>query len=324
MLLDSIFNNQIGTLSKDISMQLNTVLGMDLREVNTVKEWVDIFKRSPGISSSQLNIDFNAIFIHGFNHSENKSNPSGVTFDYLYGDSESRELADIIFILSVFEKKKKIFEKITLNQTKWGSINKHTSSWSIGKEQLYLLSRFPKFTGITGSFVPNISYTINDNSKCLGSYGLMTKENFLFLCAYDLQTIIGNKSTLNTNDLRSYNILSSRHMNSVIIPHRYYHNYSTLFCNNTYDFVQNYLQGRIGEILIVDYQEVANVSASNFFNDFLASLNKFGINFSNEEITNFINRYGSINSEIIEDVDYSFYKGLGIIQTKVSIDVEKR
>ena len=70
-------------LCKELSFKLNGVLGQDLNEVESVKQWVDIFNQTPHLSNSGYEISFNSVFIHGFNHSEKGSYPSGVEYDYL-------------------------------------------------------------------------------------------------------------------------------------------------------------------------------------------------------------------------------------------------
>lgn len=181
-------------LCKTLSFKLNTVLSEDLKEVESIRKWVDTFNSTTPITIAGYKISFNSIFIHGFTASQDGSNPSGVEFDYLNNLYSHRELADIIFVTSFYNDQNIQLEKISFNQAKWGNIGRTNTSWSIDKEQLFLLSRFPRFSGVNGSFIPNHDYYVEDRSKTLGSYGLMTKENFLFLSALDLLSIREEKN----------------------------------------------------------------------------------------------------------------------------------
>ncbi|MBI4977151.1 MAG: hypothetical protein HZC28_06685 [Spirochaetes bacterium] len=309
-------------LCKRLSFQLNGVLGRDLNEVESVKQWVDIFNRTPHLNIPGYEISFNSVFIHGFNHSDKGSYPSGVEFDYLNNLTEKRELADIIFTTSFYENNNKILEKISFNQAKWGAIKRTTSSWEIDKEQLFLLTNFPRFSGANGSLIPNTDFNIEDFSRCLGSYGLMTTENFIYLSARNLQQLIGGKKTINLNDFKSIPSINAH-------PdyHRYYHYipsiFSKTFCNNTYEFITDYLSGRIGEVIIGVFLQ--NDSARFLFHNILSAIkNLTNSQDFTRDFTEFLNKYGDFNeNDNLTNVEYKFSENLGIVQLKIKIDKEK-
>ncbi|AHF81121.1 hypothetical protein [Thermococcus paralvinellae] len=139
-------------------------------------------------------ISTESIFIHG--------QKSIVEFDY-YGNRTQREFGDIIFIVSVVYKNKKFFEKMTINQVK--KANKNPSSWSFSSkenlEQLYLLSRFPPFKGVSG-IIPKKKIWLPNYSKCLGTHGLLYPPgDFAVISSRLLERIIPSKRTIKLADL---------------------------------------------------------------------------------------------------------------------------
>ncbi len=218
-------------------------------------------------SISYFKVLTKAIFIHG--------NKSHVLFDY-YGKEARIEFGDLIFIISIIFKGQKYFEKITINQFKIDRNNNSRISWDISnKEQLYLLSRFPTFTGVSGSLIPLREYTLPNYSGCLGSYGLLYKPgDFAFVSATELDSYIGDKNSMKFNEL--YNMRLERSQQPFIYPQlflpdieefyylldRYYHHFRekmpfNLFNNyhhayNTFDFAHKYLTMGIGEPIFME------------------------------------------------------------------------
>lgn len=306
-------------LCKTLSYELNNVLGRNLKEVETVKEWIKIFNSTPPVTISGVSASFNSLFVHGYNHSDHGSFPSGVEFDYLNNLKENRELADIIFITSIYDQGRKILEKISLNQAKWGA----KTSWLIKKEQLYLLSRFPRFRGIVGSLVPLKDYYIEDFSKGLGSYGLMNTENFIYISANYLLNDLGGKGTINLKDFKNYN--KNERFSSYYRFYPYDLLDSALFCNTTYSFVADFLSGRVGEI--VHGEERFNSQAKGLLNDILSSLisqkNKSTRTGYNDNITNFLDGYNTQDLRFDNsDISLNFEGGMGIIQLKLDLSKE--
>jgi len=331
---------------KELSNLLDIELSKNLKEVETVKNWITTINGKK-FNYNGLSANINSLFIHGYNHSEKDSHPSGVEFDY-YDKKERRELADIIFISSFYYRSKKVLEKITFNQAKWGKVKDTTSSWKIDQGQLYLLSRLPRFNGVNGSFVPNKNYHIDTLSKCLTSYGLINKENFIFISANHLLTAMAGKKSVNLKDFQSLNILEynlnlnfpfleddifyhelfyflekycRRHNYCLDIFNKLLGTYSICFTNNTYEFISEYLKGNIGEIIYNDITKTINSSASVLMSDIIQNIKSFSYMQKNDEAMQFIQNYDG--SENIKNNDYAEFKeperGLGLIQTKVNL-----
>jgi len=331
---------------KELSNLLDIELSRNLKEVETVKNWITTINGKK-FNHNGLSANINSLFIHGYNHSEKDSHPSGVEFDF-YNKKERRELADIIFISSFYYRSKKVLEKITFNQAKWGEVKARTSSWKIDQGQLYLLSRLPRFNGVNGSFISNKNYYINTLSKCLTSYGLMNKENFIFISANNLLTAMAGKKSVNLKDFQSLNTLEyNLNLEFPIFEDEifYYdlfyllekycrrHNYcldifnkllgtsSICFTNNTYEFISKYLKGNIGEIIYNNITTTINSSASDLMSDIIQNIKSFSDMQKNYEAMQFIQNYdGSENIKNHDNIEFKEPKrGLGLIQLKVNL-----
>lgn len=183
-------HRMVSSLSKDY-----LELGEEdvVRSVENVVNGIDQFAVKD--TSTHFEIKTSALFIHG--------NISQVGFDY-YAKYVERELGDLIFICSIVFNNKKCFEKLTINQFKKDSSSKKSTSWNLSnREQLYLLSRFPKFIGVSsrGSMIPASEFTLPNKSGCLGSYGLLYKPgDFCFISATELEGYVGSRKSLKESD----------------------------------------------------------------------------------------------------------------------------
>jgi len=99
------------------------------------------------------------------------------------------ELGDLIFIVSVIHKKKKIFERMTINQAKKGPTPK------IDAKQLFLLSHFPAFR-LPGKWGGKV-YALPNYSHCLGSHSLLgNKFTFISSVLLDYALRLGQCSSV--------------------------------------------------------------------------------------------------------------------------------
>ena len=196
---------------------------------------------------SEIKISTNSVFVHG--------NKSQVEFEY-YGRKTQRELGDIIFILSVVYNGKKYFEKMTITQVKKSNKANWNLSSNSAKEQLYLLSKFPKFRGVSNSLIPRKEYNLPNYSGCLGTHGLLYYPgDFALVSSNMLDIILRNKKQLKLEDLLLYSgreyYLNLHYRCSKFYP---------LMCispvlgnsciaYNAYEFSDKYLRGCIGEMV---------------------------------------------------------------------------
>ena len=75
--------------------------------------------------------------------------------------------------------------------------------WTIDKKQLRLLSQFPSFNGVAGSWVGRYRHNMPNLSGCLGSYGLIDPTEFLFVGAPDLTNFLGWRRRVRRTEILS-------------------------------------------------------------------------------------------------------------------------
>ncbi len=184
-------------------------------------------------------ISTKSIFIHG--------NRSQVKFDYC-GETIQRELGDLIFIVSIILGHQKFFEKFTINQFKKDNSRSKDISWDIrNKGQLYLLSRFPRFSGATGSLIPPRRYTLRNISGCLGSYGLLRRPgDMVFTSASKLDSIIGLRNIVRIGEFGG--LISETEYPPWYMPYPYPHIFPNYhYAADVFDFSHKHLIMGIGE-----------------------------------------------------------------------------
>jgi len=293
------------------------------------------------ISTNRFKISTKSIFIHG--------NKSQVEFEY-YGQRVQRELGDLIFILSVIYNGRKYFEKFTISQFKKDYDNLR---WDISnKEQLYLLSRFPSFRGTRGSIVPMREFNLPNYSGCLGSFNLLfSPGDFVFVSAQQLESIVGNRKSINIINLSKLWELPSSHFTYHIpfdCPHiekflYFWRNLSrhgmlipffppyfidvlgfSRFASNVHDFVDKYLRGYVGELTYSDIGAY-NIPAFDFLCELLSAIN---IKAQKEKKTGFMNfmneffehPYGGNKGGMREGIEFDYEGGgIGIIYTSINL-----
>lgn len=167
-----------------------------VRIVEYVVNSVGSFSSKP--SQPYFGLSTKSVFIHG--------QKSQVQFEYYGKKTNSIELGDLVFIISIVFNRKKYLERLTINQFKRAPQRKRAkpkaTSWSISnRKQLYLLSRFPVFTGVKG-LIPRENFSLTNHSGCLGSYGLLHEPgDFAFVSATRLDSYLGGRSSLRRKEL---------------------------------------------------------------------------------------------------------------------------
>ncbi|WP_146767120.1 hypothetical protein [Paenibacillus sp. YN15] len=262
---------------------------------------LDGFHTKGTIDPYSFEISTNALFIHG--------NKSQVTFD-CYGRQVQRELGDLIFIVSLVFQNAKYVEKVTINQFKKAKEQTRIRSWDIrNKEQLYLLSKFPEFQGVQGSYFSGPTYLLPNISGCLGSYGLLhAPGDFVFIGAELLDSFINPRksailqethlSSLQPSsvsylapclDVQSRNVL----MNYVfetpeLLSLEMF--YSHRFAYDLFDFSKKYLALGIGEPVHM-IANFGNQLVKTFLGDLLGQLYSSCIFEEDKPVRNFIENF---------------------------------
>jgi len=295
---------------------------------------------------NQMALSTRSIFIHG--------NRSHVAFDY-YGQPTLRELGDLIFIISLVCDGEKHLEKVTINQFKRDSSKSgNQARWGVqnndsGREQLYLLSRFPPFRGASSSIIPRTEYVLPNLSGCLGSYGLLYRPgDFAFIGATELEPRVGAGGTVGMRDLsqltsavplwscvpwfhpgvdEDFYLMHSLHRHSRLTSCSLW----SLFGNhhharNAFDFAHKYLTFGIGESMFVK-SGIDNRQARQWLHEVLSAVSikasRQGLSKLSDFVDDFFERVYSGDEARrgpVQDVEFDLDGGgIGIIHTTVNL-----
>ncbi len=229
--------------------------------INSVNEIAGTYRKG-----TKFSLKTKAAFIHGYR--------SQVKFK-VSGCEKRRELGDIVLISTLAWKRKIAMQRITFNQVKKDRESKK-AYWEIPSDQLYLLTKFPSFTGVKGSLFAGKTFNMISKTGCLGSYGFLTYPNdFGFLSSPILDLILSGRTSVRKRDLVAlYPLIPGQNcfFNSVYPPR------SIHYAQNLFDFVRyfcnimigeyvcccNYSNDRVKGILdaIIDYLDALSSSAS--------------------------------------------------------------
>jgi hypothetical protein len=191
-------------LSSAIQIALSKAYLSDLNEIDLVKETIYTMN-----SRSKGRFRLESVFIHG--------KKSQIQFDW-YGKIAKKEMGDLIFVSTLTYKSKPYFQKMTIVQAKKDD-EKKRCSWGIDPEQLFFLTYWPPFEGVTGIF-PKNRITISDNSGCLGSYVLYREPgDFSFIAARRLGRSIGLKRRISLDEV--HDLLRTPEINDNKESHQY-------------------------------------------------------------------------------------------------------
>ncbi len=303
----------------------------------------EVVNKLNGLSTlaNRFKISTKSIFIHG--------NKSQVEFEY-YGQRVQRELGDLIFILSVIYNGRKYFEKFTISQFKKDD---DSLRWNLGnKEQIYLLSRFPSFRGISGSIIPMREFNLPNHSGCLGSFNLLFRPgDFTFVSASRLESFIGNRKSIDIINISklweppSYYFTYPMPFDWPDIEELFYiwrkvwrHKLPIPFfppyfigilgfsryASNVHNFVDKYLRGYIGDLTYSD-MGVYNTSAFDFLHELLSAIMRKAQRDKRDDVINCVNEffshpYSGNQGGMREDIEFDYEGGgIGIIYTSINL-----
>jgi hypothetical protein len=346
MYLDTIRSENFLEYEKEFAQRICSAMekgySKGLHEPELVEAIVkNVHGYSIGNNKHFFKISTESVFIHG--------KRSQVEFDF-YGEKKQRELGDLIFIISIVFDGKKCFEKLTINQFKKDKPNIRIASWDLrNKGQLYLLSRFPSFKGISGSIIPMQEYILPNYSGCLGSYGLIYRPgDFFFVSAIDLDSFVGVRNSLKMNELhplptikRYFPFLPYFHPDIdelIYLMERFYRHYESWidlywnifdnyhFSYNIFDFAHKYLTVGIGEPIFM-VRGVDNPQARSFLHDLLSAARIKAEKKNLSDISDFVNGFFRYNYAPNEErreprrgIEFDFMGGgIGIIHTTINL-----
>jgi hypothetical protein len=272
------------------------------------------------------------IFIHG----PREGAETRVKFKY-YGKEAKSELGDLIFILSIIYKGEKHFEKFTISQFKKDDTK---LKWSLcNRKQLYLLSRFPPFSGISGSIIPRKQFDLPNYSGCLGSFCLLYRPgDFAFVSAKLLKSYLRSRNCFGFAELAKFWELSccycwACHNITYPIPFAppYFGGVLGLSCfaSNIYEFVNKYLRAYIGELTFSSSGQF-NIFAHQFLKDLMRAIKAKAGKEKKDALVKFVkeffaypyagNRGGGEGRSGEENIDFDYEGGgIGIIYTSINL-----
>ena len=331
MVRSNVFIEYEKEFAQRISFALSKGYLQKQRENQLVQTVEDVVNSLQNLPRDNHRVGFKlstkAVFIHG--------TKSQVEFDY-YGQTTQRELGDLVFIISIFYKGKKFFEKLTINQFKrskekayWYFNKKDKNGKHPDKEQLYFLSRFPTFKGVKG-LIPKKDFNLPNYSGCLGSYGLLYKPgDFASVSATDIDSFIGHRNSLKMSDLYNLSYETEKHscpyftwydffcFHPSVLPCNLFSNYH--YAHNVFDFAHKYLTVGIGEPIFMEIG-MDNSQVRNFLHELLSAVRIKAR--GKQDILDFIKRVvgGERESDFREETKFDFEGGgIGMVHTIIDL-----
>ena len=298
-------------------------LGYKKKEEDLVKDMVDVISE---FNSSFFSIESH--FIHG--------SKSMVNFRYIHGDSRPRELGDLIILTTLIDEEGLCFGKYTIIQIKKDSGG--PARWNIDQKQLYLLSRFPSFHGVSGVVPKDHYFNVSNISRCLGSYGLLySPGDFIYLSAQLLENSLCGKKSINQKVLfdrllprfhHLYNPFYSTYIDKLpyyLLCHHPIEEYLTVFrnhpfCPDIHNFIDNWTRFNIGEFFFsrddnIPIDEDAVTLLRNILGYFNRDANEHGIELN-------LSRYFNNSSPPNKKFDFDTEGGVGLIHLSININEE--
>jgi len=250
------FSQFISYLADDIKIKISK--NYHSVEPNIVKEIIDSFQVKSSLMSKLFRVKTFSAFIHG--------GMSKVSFSF-DNDKLRRELGDMLFITTLRINRNFKLTKLSIIQVKkTDRINRRID---INQGQLYLLSKFPKFSGVSGLFIGEFKFS--NLSKNLGGYIIFNNiGDLIYTSAVLLRRILYVSNSINYqklhHELCDYSLLQTKFCiwkepecfmtclnknNEKLIPVSVRNN---LYSLCIYDFLKNLFSFSIGEI--VQYREL--------------------------------------------------------------------
>ncbi len=289
MLYNVLKNRQFIKYQKEMAAKLNQIIfeHTNEKEVDLIKKIIDSVKHSSTSKPSFISVT--SKFIHG--------TKSLVKFETpIKTKQKSTEVGDILFSISIFDKDNLLAHKISFTQVKKDLLLKWKPRGN-EKNQLYFLSTFPIFKGYHGIF-PKKDVILKDTSKTLGTYLFLNKIHGIeFISAYVLANFINKERfsncLCNIFFRNRLNYFCLKYRCNPIMPyyaHPCYINSDCLYCPETFNFIENLTEFRIGELIQNSLEAYQDININKTARFFFAALLKY-LEQSNEKEDNILHKY---------------------------------
>jgi len=171
-------------LTQDLYLALSQGYASSDNEVALVERLVDAVN-----SKSYGPVRLFAKMLHG--------SRSYVEFNYM-DKPVTKEMGDMALITVVTSGGERLLQKLSIVQNK----KSKGQSWGLDLEQLFLLKNFPRFAGNKGIFRGCRDVTFRNNSRCLGSFGLLKDPGeMVYASAHAVADLVHGKQSLSFADL---------------------------------------------------------------------------------------------------------------------------
>lgn len=171
-----------------------------------------------------------------------------------------RELSDMVILSLITEEGRILYARMAFVQNK---MEDKPKEWNIQQDQLYLLTNFPTFDGVSGIFGGMANVALLDPFGQLGNYGLFCSPCEMVFANADVITAMQSGTSVAFDNIKKnttekkYKLSNWGHV--LYYLHKYGYKKRALpilgTCSvalNMHQFIRNWTQFNIGEEIVVD------------------------------------------------------------------------
>lgn len=182
---------------------------------------------------------------------------SSVSFKNESYSDTTRELSDMIVLSLITDKGQVLYARIAFVQNKKEKDNTK-AKWDIDQDQLYLLTNFPTFNGVSGIFGETKNIVLPDPFQQLGSYGLFRAPCEMVFASANVITALKKVKRISYDDIKNRSVENKyTYPYSKLNPY-YLHKYDYFESDmpilgncsialNIHQFIRNWTQFNIGK-----------------------------------------------------------------------------
>ncbi len=258
------FSEFITRLADDIRIKIASNYNKD--EPDIVKEITASFKEKSLMRGKFFRVKTSAEFIHG--------SKSQVIFPFDKNELQ-RELGDIVFITVLRINRNFTLRKLSIIQVK--KANKTNWRIDIDQGQLYLLSTFPKFKGVSGFFKDG-EFKFFNYSNNLGGYVIFNGTgDLMHTSAILLRKILCSSKSISYQKLYGNLLPLPKNLYCYSCRSEIIRAFEPLICEYDKDLFQLFMTNNFDSSYIYTFFKNLNDVYSLYIYDFLRSLFKLSI-----------------------------------------------
>jgi hypothetical protein len=282
------------------------------REEKIIEEIVNTINSSKNncFSSAHHNIKISGEYLHGPN-SQSK---------FIYGptgNTEQRELCDLLIISTVSENGVLKNQRVSFVQAKKGG---NSRSYKIDDKQLFLLTSFPEFTGYSGLF-KNQKVKLEDMSGALGSFLFFTPcLEFSWVTSLLVNLQFSSHKKLKLSQFNAYFANPNVYRHPGYWHDREYpwNHRSQEALPNSFRFFEGWLNHTVGEFWNFSKGTCSNPSVAKFVKGIVSQSNLNELKRLFDDV-----RFDNRDDDNLKDQEQPEKYSLGIISVITEINVDK-